>query len=239
MLKKKVIGIIAFYALVLILATTFFFTDLEISKFMVNDNPNGFYVLMEAIGEFPIYLGPILFGLVYGFTSEIKLRKMLFHFVGLIATYIAFIRLSGGIFECYFNSQLGASQYGLLAVASLLAYLLLFILFNRVKIEDMQKIRDITIMILLVSIASFCMVTIFKYIWGRPRFRILSSDYAEYVNFLTIDGFKNGLPSDDFRSFPSGHTNAATSLIMFGLLPARFTSKKWIIIIRNIKYLFS
>ena len=228
MSKKNIIFLSIFYALFILLAVTFFFLDLDISKAMVQENANFLYVLLAAVGEFPIYLGPILFGIVYGFTNETKVGKLISHFVGLIATYVAFIRLSDGIFEHYLNSQLDVVQYALLGVASLLVYLLLFFVGNKIEHDSIYKIRDIALIMLIVSLSSFIMVTGIKYIWGRPRYRILSNDYSEYVNFLTIDGFRNGLPSDDYRSFPSGHTNAATSILVWGLLPARFTSKKWV-----------
>lgn len=223
------IGVLIFVAL----SVTFFFFDLDISIALAKENPNFLYVLLAAVGEFPIYIGPILFGLVYGFTSENKNMRLVSHLVGLIAIYIAFIRLTNGIFENFFSSNLGMLQFSLLSLAALFTYVFLFVVFNKIDKEKLYKLRDISLMYLIVSISSFAIVSGLKLVWGRVRFRALSSDYGEYSNFLTVHGFNNSSLGDDYRSFPSGHTNSATSILLLSLIPARFTSKKWI------KYLVS
>lgn len=233
MSKKGITCLSLFYGAFLILAVVFFFFDLEISKVLVSEEENFVYVLLAAIGEFPIYIGPILFGMVYGFIAKTKWTKMLYLFVGLIATYIGVMRLSGGIFEYYLNSEIGLVENILLAIASFLLFLLLFIVFSKIDIKELNKIKDVVLIAFIVSISSFLIVTITKYIWGRPRYRILSTD-EEYVNFLTIDGFRKGIPSDDYRSFPSGHTNASASILVLSLLPARIIGKKWVKYIINI-----
>ena len=64
-----------------LLAIIFFFCDLDISKALASDNPNFVYQLLAAIGEFPIYIGPILFGLVFSRTIESKCRRLMFGFI--------------------------------------------------------------------------------------------------------------------------------------------------------------
>lgn len=101
-------------------------------------------------------------------------------------------------------------------------------IFNKFKLETLFKIRDVALIYLIVSISSFLIVTSMKYIWGRTRFRALGEDYSEYSNFLTIHGFNNSLNGDDYKSFPSGHTNAATSILILSLIPIRLSNKRWI-----------
>lgn len=226
--KKRLIVSSLLIGLFFLLAGVFFFYDLQISKSLVKENPNFVFGFLDAIGEFPIYLGPILFGLVYGFTNEKKATKLLAHFVGLISVYIAFIKLIGNMFEVYFSSNMGIIQYILLAIASLILYVLLFIFVDRVNLETLYKLRDIALIYLIVSITSFLLTTSIKYIWGRPRFYTLSPDYSDYSNYLTIHGFKNSTMGSAYRSFPSGHTNAAASILVLSLIPTRFTNKRWI-----------
>ena len=83
-------------------------------------------------------------------------------------------------------------------------------------------------MYLIVSVVSFFVVSSMKCIWGRPRYRSLSSDYSEYNNFLIVNGFSKGLIGDEYHSFPSGHTNAASSILILGMIPNRFNLKRWI-----------
>ena len=228
MTKKSLTLLISFGVGFVALATLFFFFDLEISKSLGQENPNFLFLILAALGEFPIYLGPIMFGLVYGFTSENKNMRVLYHLVGLGGLYVAFVRLVGGVFETFYTSEIGIIQYSLLAIASLSLYLFMFLLISKVDKESLFKIRDIAFMYLIVSTASFVMVSGIKYVWGRVRFRALSNDYSEYTNFLTINGLTNGLIDTDYRSFPSGHTNAASCILILSLIPARYSSKKWI-----------
>lgn len=228
MTKKKNIAFVIGLIIFCILAICFYFFDLEISKNMASDNPNFIFILLAAIGEFPIYIGPILFGLVYGFTSESKNAKLISHFVGIIGMYIAFIRLTNGIFNEFFSSSIWILQYILLAIVALIVYILMFMAFNKIDSEKLYKMRDIALIYFIVSLSSFLIVTLMKNIWGRPRYRILDNNYEAYSNFLTISGFKNSKLGDNYRSFPSGHTNAASSILVLSLITPRFTNKKWV-----------
>lgn len=228
--KNLMIIVITFCVMFLGLAITFFFMDLNISIALATNNyknPNLFLKTLEAVGEFPIYIGPMLFALVYGLTNKTKLWKLIANFVGLIVTYVAGVRLVGGIFESFYNSELSSFQSALLAISSLLIYVLLFLLFTRFKQENLVKLRDISLIMMLVSAFSFVSVTGIKYIMGRARFRILDENYSEFSNFLTMNFFR-GLDGDGYRSFPSGHTGSATCLLTSFLIPMRLCNKKWV-----------
>ena len=228
--KNIMIIVIAFCVLFLGLAITFFFTDLSISIALATNNvknPNFFLKTMEAIGEFPIYIGPLLFALVYGLTNKTKLWKLIANFVGLAVTYVASIRIVGGIFESFYNSELSSLQTALLALSSLLVYVLLFLMFTKFKHENLVKLRDVSLIMMLVSAFSFVSVTGIKYVMGRARFRILDENYSEFSNFLTMN-FLRGLEGDGYRSFPSGHTGSATCLLTSFLIPMKLCDKKWI-----------
>ena len=234
MINKKKVWLLIASGIFLSLAIFFFFYDLEISKLVVQENPNGLFVLLAAIGEFPIYIGPLLFGLVYGFTSENKYAKLGFHLVGLITVYVASIRLVSGIFEEFFSSNLGAVQEVLLAVVSLLVYILLFIWMSKKEISKLEKIKDVVLLSCLVSLSSFLMVSGIKILWGRPRFYSLSGDYSGYTNYLTINGPSNSIFSNDYRSFPSGHTNSAACILVVPFIVSRICSNKYVKIIITI-----
>ena len=239
MSKKARIFLITGIALFLGLAITFFFLDLNISKSFVTSNPSFIVLLYAAVGEFPIYIGPIMFGLVYGFTLENKWAKLAAHLLGLVAVYVAMMRLTKGIFKYFLNGKLVLFQYILLAIAALLIYLLGFLLVSKVKKETLYKLRDIALIYLLVSAISFISIEVLKRLWGRERYRALDENYSEYTNFLTINGFKRGFISDEYRSFPSGHTSSAASLFVLTLIPMRFSKKKiWQYVVAGISFLY-
>jgi len=232
MTKKRIliIGLVSI-GVFLSLAITFLFTDLHISIALASnnvDNPNFFLRLCAALGEFPIYIGPIMFGLIFGLTNKTKLWQLIAHFVGFVITYVASIRLMGGVFEEFLYSELGIFHYSLLAVSSLLVYTLFYLMFTHFNEENLLRIKDIALMMTIVSAASFIIITGTKYVVGRVRFRALDDSYSEFTNFLTIKDFFGGVNGDDFRSFPSGHTGSATCIIMLAMIPMRLSNKKWI-----------
>ena len=217
--------------LFLSLAVTFFFFDLNISIALATDNlqnPNLFLKSCAAIGEFPIYIGPLLFGLVYGRTNKTKLWQLIANFVGFLVVYIASIRLIEGIFEEFFSSELGLTQQVLLAISSLLVYVLFFLLFQKFDVNNLEKLRDVSLIMLIVSVASFAGVQVVKHIMGRARFRALDENYSEFTNFLTIREFLGGLNGDNYKSFPSGHTASAACLLTTTLIPLKLSNKKWL-----------
>ena len=228
MTKKSKILLLIGSCIFVALAVLFFFFDLNISKAIVQQNPSFIFLVFAAIGEFPIYLGPIFFGLIYGFTSENKNIRLCSHLLGLAGTYVALTRLVNGVFEVFFSSEIGFLQYSLLALAALFLYVFLFVTFNKIDREKLDKLKDIAFIYLIVSASSFFFVSVVKYLWGRPRYRILSSDYSEYTNYLVIHGLSNGMIGTDYRSFPSGHTNAAASILVLSLVAPRLSNKKWI-----------
>lgn len=222
----SIIGAVCFLGL----AITFFFLDLNISIAVASDNlknPNIFLKTCAALGEFPIYIGPLLFGLVYGRTNKTKLWQLIANFVGFIVIYIAGVRLLGGVFEEFFESELGTLQYALLAPISLLLYTLMFLLFQKFSVENLEKLRDVSLIMLLVSCSSFVCVQVVKHVVGRVRFRALDETYSEFTNFLTIKEFLGGLNGDNHKSFPSGHTASAACLLTCSLIPLKLSKNKW------------
>ena len=229
--KSWIIATITVSILFLGLAITFLFTDLQISIALASknlENPNFLLKLAASFGEFPIYVGPVLFGLVYGKTNKTKLWKLIAYFVGFIIVYIAGIRMIGETFEVFFKSELGALQYAILAISSLLIYVLFFLLFERIDVSKLEKLRDVSLVMLVVSALSFFGVQVIKHLMGRVRFRALDETYSEFTNFLTIREFLGGLNGDDFKSFPSGHTASAACLLTSFLIPMKLSNKKWI-----------
>lgn len=94
--------------------------------------------------------------------------------------------------------------------------------FSKINIETLNKIKDLALLGLLVTVISVGCTEVVKNIWGRVRFRDLNSDYNEFTSLFTINGINGN------KSFPSGHTNAGTSILLFSLFVPRFTDKKWI-----------
>ena len=178
---------------------------------------NGFYEFFDDFGELPIYFGPILFGATFYQLTNKKLHKLLCASITFISYLISSVKIIHNM----------KYSFGLvnIAVSLLCAFVLLVItsyLFSKIKKENLAKFKDLAILGLIVSVASFAFTEVIKYTWGRVRFRDLSPDYHEFTNLFHINGLNGN------KSFPSGHTNAGTSILLIALLVPRFTNKKWI-----------
>ena len=212
---KKII----FYGLIAIfigLCVLFNFYDLDISIYLTKYY-NGFYEFFDDFGEMPIYIGPIFFGATFFFLMKTKSQKALC----LLITFIAYLIASIKVFH---NKEysLEITNIVISLLISLGLSLLTIYLFSKIKRETLENIKDLALLWIITSVASLVCVEVIKYSWGRVRFRDLSSDYSEFTRLFHINGLTG------HKSFPSGHTNAGTSILLFALLIPRFSGKKWL-----------
>jgi len=81
--------------------------------------------------------------------------------------------------------------------------------------------RALWIGILLLCLQALT-IDLMKALWGRPRYAFLSETGKTFIPWYRISG---PVWSDDrLRSFPSGHTGAASVLLWITLLPCLFPS---------------
>lgn len=212
---RKIIFCCVILAIVL-LSLVFNTYDLDIS-IALTKHYHGFYEFFDDFGELPIYLGPILFGATYYFLTGNKYKKAMFVSVSFIAYLIAAIKVTHNT-----KISLNIASIGVCFLISIVLAILTICLFSKVKKEVLDNIKDLVLLGFIVSICSYGCVEVLKYTWGRVRFRDLSADYSEFTRLFHINGLTGN------KSFPSGHTNAGTSILLVPLLVPRFTSKRWI-----------
>ena len=217
---KKIIFFVSLFVFTA-LCVLFNAYDLDISIALTKYD-NSFFEFFDDFGELPIYIGPILFGSTFFFLFKKKYQKIISVCITFIAYAIASVKV---VHNMDFNfSLLNTSLCMFISLA--LTALTLF-LFSKIKIDTLEKIKDLAILGLCVSVVSFGLTEVIKYTWGRVRFRDLSADYSEFTRLFQINGLTG------HKSFPSGHTNAGTSILLIALLVPRFSDKKWL------KYLVS
>lgn len=215
--KRKVkisliIGIIIFVSLCFV----FNKYDLVISKQLTKmDGP--FFEWFDDFGELPIYFGPILFGTIYYFLSSKVYHKIL------LSVFTSCVYLVA-VYKVFHNMNIGLTLNSMTVILSITSILVLlnFYLFNKVERETLEKLKDLALLGLFVSGISFVCTGALKLMWGRVRFRDLSAGFSGFTNLFTINGYTGN------KSFPSGHTNAGTSILLVSLIVPRFSSKKWI-----------
>ncbi len=213
-MKKVVLGICTVIFVVLCFVFNIFDLDISIALTKLD---NGFYEFFDDYGELPIYFGPILFGIVYFFLSKKVIYK------------IASLGICAGgyliaVYKVFHNKDIKLN-IGIIAVIvaiTLVLFLITLFIFYKMKKETIESIKDLALVGLIASVISVLAVEALKLTWGRVRFRDLTEGYKEFTNLFTINGYTGN------KSFPSGHTNAATSSLLISLIVPRFTNKKWL-----------
>ena len=214
-MKKVVVTI----CVAVFIALCFIFNayDLEISKTLTQLDNGYFFEFFDDFGELPVYVGPILFGAIYFYLfNKLIYKLMSLGICGggyLIAVYKVFDNM---------EVELSVGSVALILGIALLLFLVTIFAFSKVKRETFEKIKDLALVGLITTVISVLGTEVLKYTWGRVRFRDLSPDYSEFTNLFTINGLTGN------KSFPSGHTNAATSILLISLIVPRFTNKKWL-----------
>lgn len=75
---------------------------------------------------------------------------------------------------------------------------------------------------LLLVVSAMAATSLLKMVWGRPRFISLADPQRDFVPWYQFHGFT--LTEDLHKSFPSGHTTAAATVLWITLLPKLYPS---------------
>lgn len=168
-----------------IFALIFGFTDLEISKAVV-DESSEWGTFGRDYGEVPGYalIAIALATFMGSFNNNLKLQK--------IPAYISVIV---GVFFIIFADGETDFYTGWGLIIPMVFYVI--ITWNK----DWKKYRTLAgIISLLAIINPLVLVQIIKILWGRVRFRDLAPGFGDYTPWFLPQGVTRN------RSFPSGHT---------------------------------
>lgn len=212
---KKIILIVS-ALLVVILSVLFNKYDLNISIALTKYD-SYFFEFFDDFGELPIYFGPIIFGSIYFNLS----KKTLYKCLSISSTFIAYLIASIKVIV-NLDYSLTFTRGSLALVIAIALTVLTAYAFMKMNKDTLHKIKDLAFLGFVVSLVSFGCVQLLKNVWGRVRFRDLSNDYSEFTSLFTINGLNGN------HSFPSGHTNAGTSILLIALLVPRLSDKKWL-----------
>ncbi|MHA2006659.1 MAG: phosphatase PAP2 family protein [Promethearchaeota archaeon] len=183
----------------IILAIIFGFTDLEISKAVVDENSN-WGNFGADFGEPPGYalISIALATYLGGFSKNLQYQK--------IPAYISVIV---GILFIVFSGDITDTMSGF----ALIIPVVIFVIITWKK--DWSSYRTLSgVISLLTIIHPLLFVQLIKLFWGRVRFEDLSPGFIEFTPWFIPQGI-NG-----HQSFPSGHT-AMSFMLMPLLIPLR------------------
>lgn len=191
--------------------------DYNISKALINRD-SIWAEFFNIFGETPAVIG-LLMGTSILFLTRRRENKVWF----------AFATLVGGFFVLVFSNMLVStpvryifefSEDGtpstvktIVKVVALVIAITIFIVGPRYK-DKLEKVRREGLFMIVLVASTIVLVNVLKIIWGRPRMRSISS-FEEFNYWYQIAG---PAASDEFKSFPSGHTANGFCILMFYVL---------------------
>jgi len=182
-----------------ILALVFSFTDLEISKAVVDDSSE-WGIFGRDYGEVPGYtlIAIALATFLGSFNNNLNLQKIPAYISVIVG--VLFIIFAGDETDLY-------TGWGL--IIPMIFYVI--ITWNK----DWKNYRTLAgIISLLAIINPLVLVQIIKLLWGRVRFRDLAPSFVDYTPWILPQGITG------HQSFPSGHT-AMSFMFLPLLIPLR------------------
>ena len=229
MVKKIDFAIVFAIALIGIIVGSF--ADLQINTILYFPN-NAFGLTLSSIGEAPVYalfssIGTI--SILLGLKKYTKWYQRLILWVFGAAGVLLPIYFQGDHFICVDGFNIPSLWYvGLLVGLVVSGVGVLFGLYI-FKVSDNDDLVRYLITLFAIVVGSILIVQVTKSIMDRPRFRFIVSEQGTLNYFCQwwergsdIKDFlsSSGIASDEFKSFPSGHTNiAALSLPLLAYLP--------------------
>lgn len=264
-LTKLIIAICLVLA-ILVVGTVF---DLAISKAICvlpagsYYTQNFFTAFLEIFGEDILYVMLVsALAIIFNYFYKKQTNRKKARIVILVACVILEL---GVIFYCFYKILKNAYNYTspafktffsyfqtiicLALLIALVAFLVNFA-FSKLSPETLARLVKWAFIVLIVAALSNGIVQGLKLVMHRTRFRTMlfvgDTEFSYYTNWFVINKntFSSTLPmaSDFFKSFPSGHTCAATSIFLLCLLPnfsEKLNTKGWKIglIVASIAYI--
>lgn len=217
--KYYTLGIFCFLAAMFLIGSFF---DYPISKMLYN-SANGFGIFLAAFGEYPAALGFTAAGalLLIARSKENKLSMLLQYLGGGLLIFFGTV-MAAMMPSRYIKIPLPL----LICIGLLCSGAVIFLMIRLCKNANRKTILRTAAVIFFVIFAEMLLVNLIKIPWGRPRMRLVSVNPEAFFMPWWMAGseLKNtlmaaGVAAEEFKSFPSGHTANAATLILLGLIP--------------------
>ena len=193
--------------------------DYPLSVFLYAEEGTLFGRLFSALGELPAFQLFIIAGVTW-FRRRGRSSRCL-EWVSVLGS-VALV--GAGALLSYLALREDLPALGLADGLLLTAVLLAFGMISGLILTRSASRADcfrLIFTVLLAGALSMLVVNVVKYPWSRPRMRILDADpQTVFVPWWQPQGFVGSLSSDEYKSFPSGHTAMAACSLLLTLTPA-------------------
>lgn len=234
LLSKKTLYICIGIAVILMILGSF--VDYPLSCALYNET-NPIAVFFAAYGELPAILGWVAAGslLAAGHSKKNKILGM-FQCIGGIVLIAA-----GGMSICFLPSRYLTLPPAILTLIGLaLSTGTVVAVLFLAKGADRRLLIQVAAAVFFTVLLEMVLVNCIKVPWGRARMRLVAENpQACFMPWWQIGGeLKNtmiaaGTAAEEFKSFPSGHTANAATMLLLGLIPLlqpkRKKYKNWLL----------
>ena len=222
------------------------FCDLEVNIAITNTN-SIFGMICASFGQLPGWCMMGFFG-VMSFRLSQQVEKRLYKILLIIFSILVIGVSTYLIFGDMNSSHNGFKEisniFVRIIIAVILEAIIVFIGFKVINTKDTKTLFRVWIILMIAYYLGLLIVFVMKGIWARPRFRLICEGYGNYTVqdlFRPWYQIKKGLAetvypdsiinSDDFRSFPSGHSYDSMTSILLSYVPLlniKQKDNKWI-----------
>ncbi|MCI5774391.1 MAG: phosphatase PAP2 family protein [Erysipelotrichaceae bacterium] len=183
-----------------------------------------FALFFAAYGQLPFNIGFAMCGtMMLMIANNYALpKRRIIQALGLILNLTCFLigTISPTKFLAEYNIVILMIQnVALLLIVDCLVY-------QYLKDVEVKKLESYIKFVFIVLVGQLILVNVLKLWWGRPRMRmIVANDDAYFLPWFRFDHslrtllLVKGIPLEEFKSFPSGHTACASCILIYALLP--------------------
>lgn len=222
---------LAVFAALLLLMIVGSIWDLQISKLLYPGHESSLGQFFAAFGELPAFLCFTCAGVLLFYIRE-HLRRDWRLFFLLAAAALVLFGLVMNVHEACDNVSALPTAVALLATVFAAVVAGAGVLYLARQCPAKTVLRFI-LTIVFVSFVSMVLINVIKVPWSRARMRLLVSTgndsyfmpWWQFGGALKQRLVAEGISSDEFRSFPSGHTACAACAMLAILLPT--LKKQW------------
>lgn len=218
--------IISIYIVCVLLMVIASFNDFAISSVLYNKT-NWFGIVLCCYGEAPMDILVLAMGamLIACHNKDLKGWKYFQLILGGIFTVLGMILLYVMPLDYFEQCDIYNATVFVIVVDVVLSVATFVFFYRLAQSADRKDVMQLVLVYFTVTVLALVIVNVIKIPWSRPRMRLISSrddvtfqSWWQFGNAVKDELMSLGVASEEFKSFPSGHTANATLSLLFSFV---------------------